>query len=301
MATIRSRGEIVTPTEIVSLRVQFFDLNGNKADLQAFPQITLVQPSGNVAFGPTSIGVYRQDVGLYGFDWTTSLASSLGVYTDIWQGVITTGEIITKELNFIVYTSQTPGVNTDGYVALGDDPGFHFSQNATRNINKVLKGVRRRLNSAGKTASKDQFGNAIYVDCDIFNLDTLITFVCQSLTMFNEEPHFTMFTWEDTYIIDQFYNVLVQGAVILALASQALIERGSEYNLSDNGISFTPPTVAELLSSQWSTELTNHTDKIKRIKLSMKPGPLGLGSAWSMYGTNPAIRRLQRLKQRRIL
>ena len=63
--------------------------------------------------------------------------------------------------------------------------------------------------------------------------------------MFNQIPHFTLFSMDDTTIIDQFHEVIVQGAVIYALAGKALIERGRENNLSDSGIYFTPPTVSE--------------------------------------------------------
>jgi hypothetical protein len=117
-----------------------------------------------------------------------------------------------------------------------------------------LKSLRARLNSSGKHRTTDEYGNVIYKDCDVYEIDDLVSFVAQALSMFNEIPHFTAFTFEDTPIIETFHDVLVQGATLIALSSQALIERGREFQIQDNGIGFTPPTISELLNTQWSTE-----------------------------------------------
>ena len=100
----------------------------------------------------------------------------------------------------------------------------------------------------------------------------LVTFVVNALSEFNQIPYFTFFTWEDTQIINEFHAILVDGAVLMALASQALIERGREYSINDNGVSFTPPSVAEMLNTQWNTMLTQYFEKLKLIKNSMRPG-----------------------------
>ena len=301
MTTFKTRGEIISQTEGVSLRAQFYDLAGNAADLSAFPQVTIIQPSGNVVVGPTSAGVYRLSTGLYGFDYVISINSNLGVWADVWRGTGSDGYVQIKEYNFMVQNTQMPMVNLDGYESLGDDVGFQYSQTAIRNINKLMKTVRARLNSAGKSKSYDQYGNVIYSDCDIFSVETLTSFIATSLTDFNQIPHFTAFTFEDTEVINNFFEVIVQGAVIYALASKALIERGREFQISDNGINFTPPTVSELLNTQWSTEISNHFEKLKLIKASMKPGPLGLGTMSITSSRNPAIARLRHLRARQLL
>jgi hypothetical protein len=146
----------------------------------------------------------------------------------------------------------------------------------------------------------DENGNAVYKDCDIYTVDELVAFVCQSLTMFNEIPHFTLFTWEDTPIIEQFHDILVQGALYLALGAQALIERGREFNVQDNGIGFTPPTVSELLNTQYTAEMTAWNEKCKEIKHNMKPSPLGLGTLSFVGGVSPQVRRLRHLRARQI-
>jgi hypothetical protein len=299
MALPKSRGQIITPTDSIQLIAQFYDNTGSVVDLDAFPSITIVQPNGSVVLGPTSQGVYRLSTGTYGYTYGTSLGSDLGVYADAWTGTLGSS-VARQQFNFVVYNTQMPIINTDGYVALGDDPGFNYSQNALRNINKVIKIIRARLKSAGKKRSFDQYGNPVFQDCDIFSIDQLATFAASSLTLFNEIPHFTLFTFEDTQIIDQFLDLVAQGGTIMALSSQALIERGREFNITDNGVGFTPPTVSEILNGQFGAELSNHMEKLKMIKASMKPSPLGLGGLRTM-GAATAIMKLRSLRARQIL
>jgi hypothetical protein len=296
-----TRGDYITLTDTAQLRARFRDGDGQLADLDIFPTVTLVQPSGNVVVGPTSSGVYHLATGVYGFDYAIGLSgSNLGVWNDVWQGTLN-GFSVIGEFNFVVTQGQVPAVNTDGYEKLGDDVPFCYSQCEIHNINKLLKGLRARLNSSGKIRTKDENGNIVYTDCDIFSVDTLVTLLGQALSMFNEIPTFTFFTFADSEIINQFYDVLVQGAVILALASHSAIERGLEYNITDNGISFTPPSVSELLNTQWSTELTNHTEKIKQIKASMRPAAIGLGTLSITAVRNPVISQLRHRRARQII
>jgi len=298
MALPKPRSQIIQPTETVALRALFRDGYGQPADLDAFPQITIVQPTGNVALGPTSAGVYKADTGLYGYDLTIQYQPDVGVWTDLWQGTLS-GIPINGSFNFVVYTTDMPAINSDGYVHLGDDPGFNYSQEATININYLLKALRARLKSSGKVRSKDQYGNQVFIDCDIYSTDQLVTFLADSLTLFNEIPHFTNFTFDDTDIIRQFLNIIVQGATLLALSSQALIERGREFQITDNGVNFNPPTVSELLNTQFSTELTNHMEKLKMIKASMKPSAIGLGGIRAL-GASPQWMKLRHLRSRRL-
>lgn len=297
MAT-RPRSQIIMPTDTVRLDVVFRDGYGNPVDLDSFPSLTVVQPSGGVILGPTSAGVFRTDVGQYGFDFSVGLQGPVGVWRDIWQGTLS-GSPVYQELMFIVFTSQTPAINSDGYVHLGDDPGFNYSQNAIKNINNLLKLLRARLKSSGKHRTIDEFGNIVFADCDIFTTDQLVTFLAMSLCEFNETPHFTFFTFEDTPIIENFCGILVQGAALMALSSQALIERGREFQITDNGIGFTPPTISEMLSTQWTTELTNWYDRVKLIKFNLKPSPLGLGTL-RILGVSPQARRLRLLRARQV-
>lgn len=296
----RSRSETVQHLDTVRLRAQFKGQDGQPVDLDLFPQIAIIQPSGNVMLGPTSAGVARIDVGLYEYDFTVGINDSIGVWNDVWAGTLNGFSVQTTFL-FVVIDTNLPGVNSDGYVKIGDDPGFNYSQDAIHNINKLLKALRARLNSSGKSRATDKFGNVIYVDCDIFSLDVLVTFLGDSLGWFNEVAHTTMFTFDNSQFVDQYFHILVQGATILALSSKALIERGREFVISDNGINFTPPTISELLNSQYSTEIANHTERLKAIKSNLKPFPLGMGTLSITAARNPVLSQLRHRRARQII
>lgn len=297
---ILPRVEIIQPGNSVQLTVNFYNSAGVLSDTDTFPTITIIQPSGNVVVGPTSAGVFKISTGTYAFVKDVGLQPPVGVWADIWEGEIS-GNVIVQEKNFTVFTSQMPAINSDGYVALGDDPGFNYSQNAIRNINVLLKLLRSRLKSSGKRRATDSSGNVIYTDCDIYSADELVTFIAMALAEFNEVPTITFFTFDDTSVIENFAGILVQGATLMALSSQALIERGREFAITDNGIGFTPPTISELLNSQWGTELTNWYERLKYIKMNLRPRALGLGTLSNVGGGAPQIARLRHLRSRRII
>lgn len=298
---LKQRSELVDLKDTVQLTVTFRDQTGAPADTDSFPQITITQPSGLVSIGPTSAGVTRLGVGRYQFEYTIGFSpGSYGVWIDNWVATIS-GFRVEASFNFVVLHTDVPAMMTDGYYHLGSDTGFDFTQVEIFNINKLLKTVRARLNSRGKSKSTDSFGNITYVDCDIFSVDMLVTFLASSITLFNEIPHFTFFTFADSSFINQFHDVLVEGAVLMALGSQALIERGKEIVISDNGISFTPPTMSELLNTQYGTLLTHNYEKVKFIKNSFKPFPLALGSFHIGSSNNPMFRNLRLLRQRQII
>jgi len=296
---LKNRSETIMSGDTVQLKAEFTDIAGTLMDLDSFPTITIAQPSGNVVIGPTSIGVYHISTGIYGFDYVVGINDSLGVWKDFWSGVLS-GSPVSDSNSFIIYNTQLPAINTDGYVSLGDDPGFYYSQIAIQNINILLKTLRARLDSQGKSTFKDANGNDVLVDCDIYTVDSLVSFLVWSLERFNEVPHFTLFTFEDTEMMQQFHSIIVQGAVLMALSSKALLERGREFNLSDNGVQFTPPTVSELMSTEWSGELANHLQILEMIKKNLKPSPMGLGTLTISTSRHPAIARLRHLRERQL-
>jgi len=296
---LRTRTELIEPKDVVQLTAVFKDQNGTPTNLDSYPNITIIQPSGLISTGPTSSGVMQISTGKYQFDYEIGFTGPYGVWSDVWEGYLN-GYRLEATFNFVVAHTDLPGINTDGYWHLGDDPGFNFTQVEIFNINKLLKTLKARLTASGKSKSKDAYGNIIYVDCSVFSIEVLVTFLANSLTLFNEIPHITFFTFADTSFVDQFHDVIVEGAALMALGSQALIERGAEYSISDNGINFTPPAMSELLNTQYSALLTHNYEKVKFIKNSFKPHPMGLGS-FSMTGSqNPAFRRLRLLRQRQI-
>lgn len=297
---LKQRGEEVDVTDQIALTVQFKDVSGNPINMDTFPKVSIVQPSGLVAILPTSAGVQTLGVGKYQFIYTIPINGPYGVYNDVWSGYIN-GFLIESSQTFIVAHTQLPAINSDGHVHLGDDPGFHYSQCATVNINKLIKSLKARLNSSGKAKSSDSYGNTTYVDCDIFSVDTLTTFIATALWDFNQVPYFTFFKFDDDDFVDQFGEVLVEGATLYGLASIALIERGREFQLTDNGLNFNPPTVSELLQTQYSTLLAHYWEKLKYIKNSLRPAPRGLGVFSMNSGINPAFSRLRHLRARRLI
>jgi hypothetical protein len=297
---IKARGELIDVTDQVNLTIQFKNTLGVPVDTDSFPTISIIQPSGLVALSPTSAGVAKVGTGKYSFIYTVPINGPYGVFNDIWVGYIN-GFRVETNFDFIVLHTQVPATNSDGYVHLGDDPGFQYSQAAIKNINKLLKSLKARLNSSGKAKSTDTYGNTVYVDCDIFSIDMLVTFLSTAVWDFNQVPFFTFFQLDDDNFIEQFGEILVEGATLYALASKSLIERGREFQVTDNGLSFNPPTVSELMNTQYSALLTHYWEKLKFIKASLRPNPLGLG-VWGMTsGMNPAFRRMRHLRARRII
>jgi hypothetical protein len=297
---IKARGELLEPTDQVNLTVQFQDQFGNPVNTDMLPTISIIQPSGLVLLSPTTVGITNVGVGQYSYIWQIPINGPFGVYNDMWVGIIN-GFKVEATFNFVVAHSDQPSINDDGYIHLGDDPGFNYSQAAIFNINKVIKMMKARLNSAGKAKSVDSNGNVIYVDCDIFSVDMLTTFVAMSLNKFNSTPYFTNFQFEDSDFFATFAEVIADGASIFAMASQALIERGREFQLTDNGINFNPPTVSELLNTEYNTTLQNYWEQLKYIKNSMRPGPRALGVFSMTNGVSPQVKRLRFLRERRII
>lgn len=298
--SIKHRGELLDVTDQVELTVQFKDTMGNPVNTDSFPTISIVQPSGLVLLLPTSTGVSQEETGKYSYIFTVPINGPYGVFNDVWAGYIN-GFRVETTFSFVVNHTQIPAINSDGHVHLGDDPGFHYSQCALININKLMKSLKARLNSSGKAKAADAFGNTIYVDCDIFSVDTLTTFIATALWDFNQVPYFTFFTFDEDMVVDQFGEILVEGATLYALASIALIERGREFQITDNGLNFNPPTVSELLQTQYSTLLTHYWEKLKYIKNSLRPAPRGLGVFSMNSAINPAFARLRHLRARRLI
>lgn len=294
----KPRSLVIFPGETARLGFLFRGQDGQPKDTDVFPSVSIIDTQGLVTIAPTSQGVFRTGVGEYWFDFILDLNPGFGVWRDVWEGVID-GIPLRGEGTFQVNNTQLPATNTDGFSHLGDDPGFCYSQTAICNINKLLKALKKRLKSSGMRASCDEFGNITYQACDIFSTDELVTFLADSLSGFNEIPMFTMFTFDDSEMISLFFEVLVQGALYKALAAQSLIEKGAEFTVSDNGLGFTPPSVSELLNTQYQKEMDNWYDKVKLLKMNMRASPLGLGGLRIM-GASPQVRRLRHLRERQI-
>jgi len=299
---MKTRGTLAGTGDQIQLKAQFRDAQGNLADLNEFPKIQIIQPNSAIYMDYTSGGIYKLDTGTYGYTFDIPLNPAvMGVWMDNWQGLMgDPSYLIRGSFNFIVTNTNLGAPNIDGYVHLGDEPIFNLSQQAIININRLMKILKTRLQSSGRKESKDGYGNIVYENCNIFSVDEMHAFLCASLTEFNLTPHFTFFTWEDSYVPDSFGEIIVEGAYIMALASKALIEKGKEFNISDNGISFQPPLVADLLTSQFSTLLAPYRERLKHIKYQFKPSPLGLGTL-RISAVAPQYMRLRHRRERQLI
>lgn len=296
---IKTRGQIAFAGDILQLITEFRDpATGVHTDTDVFPEISIQQPSGNVLFTWTNVGVYRVDTGVYGYDFDIDPNPVIGVWTDQWRGQ-ESGNILYNSHNFVIHHTQMPMLNTDGYFHLGDEPGFNFSQIAIKNINKLVWILKARLNSAGKSLIKDENGNEQLVDCDIYTIPQLVTFIIAGMWAFNMIPHFTEYSFDDTEFLRIFGEIIVRHALVYALASKALIERGREFQISDNGVTFQPPGVSDVLGTQYSTEYQHWESDVRLIKQNMKPAPFGLGGLRPL-AVAPQYMRLRHLRARRI-
>ncbi len=284
---VKLRGETLTASDSVKLSINFKNDLGAPVDVdpQTMPQISIKQPNGDILLYPTSAGVIREDIGLYSFVFNIPYSPQFGIYCDTWNAQILNKKI-ESNFNFAVLGFDNLSANNDGLAHIGDKSTNTYTQQEIININKLLRILKERLNSHGKSPVKDPYGNTIYISCSIFSDFTLESFLIAALSDFNQTPTFTSFSFDDTQFLQRFAEILIEGATTYALASKALIERGAEFNISDNGVQFSPPTISELLNSQHDSLLSHYWDKLKMIKASMKPAPIGTGYL-SFLGSSP--------------
>lgn len=277
--------------QVVDLYVRFLNSLGEPVNADVTPKVSIADFAETTQRQLTNLGIsLADDPGLYHLAYTVPLTAPDGYWTDTWVAIIG-GEIVTQSFEFHVLSSGT----MEEADAPGNTPGdpfeFEFSEDEVRNVNKLLGVVKKRLKSNGVIRVKEGSG---YVDkvCNIFNDDELICFLVNSLSEFNQTPHFTKYTFAQDDFCEQFMDILVQGASILALAAQALIEKGREFVITDNGVSYQPPVVSDMLNSQYTAQMTAYREKLKFIKCNMKSGPKGLGS-WRILSVSPAYQRLR--------
>jgi hypothetical protein len=292
MAT-KTRGQQVGNGEIITLKCQFNDPGGNPADLDEFPRVQFIRPDSSILQDFSSVGIYKISTGLYAKDLTIQLNEMPGIFTDNWLGALTVSGTVFSvrgSFNFVVTNRALQAPNVDGYLHLGDDPIFTYSQAAIANIDILLKALKQRLRSEGRHPVVVN-GQIEYQNCDIFNKDDLIGYLSLALSDFNSTPHFTSFTWEDSIVVD-FRDVIVMGAYIQALLGAALIERGREFSITDQGVNFVPPAVGDLLNSQATSLMPVYRALLEKIKYQFKSSPVGLGTL-RITAVAPALLRLR--------
>jgi hypothetical protein len=293
----------------VTLQIQYYDSCGAKVAADDIPTVEIVDVDGYTLATGSGDDVKHLGDGLYEYIYRVPESGDAGLWYDKWTAVID-GATLSTDFHFTVVTpdiglSATTG---PGKIMLADDVVFDFSDEEIYGINILLKFLKARLRSVGKKPQRDEFGKFIYdgygelitEDCDVFTNDVLVALLMQSLSEFNSTPFFTNYSFSDPLIQTLFTQVIVEGAYVFALSSQSLVEKGRDFTISDGGISYQPPQLGDFLSTHYSNWLTSYRERVKFIKMSLRPGPMSFGTHTNITGAAPAWVRLRHLKSRRI-
>jgi len=291
----------------IRLKIQYYSGGGVEIDPDSPPEITLMDPSGNTVYGPLSSEIEREAVGLYYFDYMVDPEDNEGLYQDFWTTEIG-GAPVSSYFSFLVLDEGDLSEGT-GTIRLGEDVQFDFSDEELEGVNILLKYLKSRLRSDGRKPKRDEYGafvtdgygEIIYEECNVFSDEILATFLCQALSEFNMVPFFTSYSFADNLIQTTFSSLIVEGAYIVALASQALIEKGRDFTISDGGISYQPPQLGDFLASQYNNWLSTYRERLKFIKNNIRSGPVGFGTFTNLTSGSPAVNRLRHLRSRKII
>jgi hypothetical protein len=303
MSIVCTRHSAVQGNDLL-LSVQYYGVDGEPEDADAIPSIEIFTPSGIKVLGPTTDGIEHISEGLYHYTYPLAEDAEIGLWTDRWTSTVDETELV-DEFKFLVKT----GEGTTGTVKLGDDVVFNFTDEEINGINILLKLLKMRLRSNGTKPVRDRYGAFVYdedgnlvtEECNVFSDDILVGFLMMALSDFNAIPFFTTYQFSDEIIKTLFASFIIEGAYIFAIASQALIEKGREFTISDGGVNYTPPQLEGVLTSQFSTWMTSYRERVKFVKNSIRPGPSGFGTYSSLYSGSPATSRLRHQRARRIL
>lgn len=296
-----STSRLGIPGQTVTLYARFVDAVGNPVNPDSIPTVAIYDSGSTLKQAATNTGVSLvDDPGLYSFDYNVPLTGAIdGYWTDTWSAKIG-NSTVTTSFNFLVSSAGSITQDEAPIFDPGDDVPWDFTKEEAHGINVLLKILKHRLKNDGLRKVPNGSGGYTESMCSIFTDAELISFLVNSLSEFNQTPHFSSFTFADSQIYGIFGAIITQGAVLLAYSAQAIMEKGREFTLNDQGISYQPPQVSEILNSMFGTQLTDYKEKLKYIKNSLKPNPLGLGS-YRITAYNPAFLRLRHLRQRRII
>ncbi len=294
----------------VALQIQYYDSCGAKVAADEIPTVEILDLDGNILATSNEDEVDHLGSGLYQYIYRVPESGDAGLWYDRWTAKID-GATLNTDFSFKVVVPEL-GLSADtgpGKIKLADDVVFDFDENEIYGINILLKFLKARLRSVGKKPQRDDFGAFLYdgygelitEDCDVFTNDVLVANLMQSLSEFNSTPFFTNYSFADPLIQTLFTQVIVEGAYVFALASHSLIEKGRDFTISDGGISYQPPSLGDFISSHYGTWLTTYRERVKFIKMSIRPGPMSFGTHTNLTGAAPAYLRLRHLRARRIV
>lgn len=298
-----TRNKAIRGQDVV-LSIQYYGIDGLPSNSDSTPEVTIKDLQGTNVIGPTSLGVSRVDTGLYQYTYSVPKLADKGNWSDTWSTSVS-GINVQNVFQFLIVDEAS---STAGTIRLGDDVAFDFNEAELQGINTLLKFLKARLRSDGKKPLRDQFGAIVYdaygdivtEECNVFSDDLLVCFLCQALSEFNMVPFFTGFLFSDEVIYKLFAAAIVEGAYVFAVASQALVEKGRDFTISDGGLSYQPPMLGDFLQSHYGTWLTSYRERLKFIKNSIRPGPRSFGTYSNLSSGSPAFSRLRHLKSRQV-
>ncbi len=282
--------------QTIVLEIDVIDARGNKTDADSAPSVEIKDPLGQSLRSLSSSGVLHIKEGRYRLNFTVPNNARTGIWTDHWRATVN-GFTTEANLNFIVLTAAS-AIDAAGS-QIGDDPADQWTEAEIDGINILLHQLKCRVKNDVMAEVTDAYGNIVMENCPIFSDDELVCFLQNSLSEFNQTPHFTNIGFDSPIIYERNANIIVEGAFIIAMAAQMLIEAGREFSITDNGIGFTPNSLSDKLNNELSTFHGPHLEKLKFIKGCMKPAPLGFGSFRTF--ANPNFMRLRHLRERRII
>lgn len=284
--------------QLVNLNITIKNSLGQETDADQLPSVQIVDSNSAIKRVFSASGVLKMGTGLYRLPYSIPSTGPVGTWTDSWRSMVN-GTLITGAFSFSVLNA-TLSMTADPGSVVGDAYTEEWTEVEIDGINILLKMIKARLRNNNQAETVDAFGNKTLTDCYIFTDAELEQFLKASLSEFNQTPHRTNFSFGDQIIYDTHAYIITEGAYIIAIASQMLIEAGREFTINDNGITLQPPPLSTTLNNQFGTLLTRHTDMLKYIKTSMKPGPRGIGS-YRVLAVAPAYLRLRHLRQRKIV
>lgn len=102
----------------------------------------------------------------------------------------------------------------------------------------------------------------------IFSDEDLENYLDRSLMMLQSmiDP---LPTWQTVENDLKYHDLLVQGAVITALSSLALIEKGRESTVDSGGIAYTPADLSNFLLKSAKMEFEQYMSKIPALKVDL--------------------------------
>ena len=293
----------------VALQIQFFDTCGDKVAADETPTVQIMDLDGNIIVSATSEDVDYLGDGLYQYLYRVPASGDAGMWVDEWSATIDEAKLVTS-FTFTVITPAS-GLSADtgpGKISIADDVIFDFTEEEIKGVNILLKFLKARLRSAGLKPVRnidgafvtDGYGETITEECDVFDNEVLVCFLCQGLSEFNAVPFFTAYTFGDQIVQTLFSQMIVEGAYVFALASQSMLEKGRDFTITDGGVNYQPPQLGDFLQSHYGTWLSSYRERLKFVKNSIRPGPRSFGTHTNLTGASPAYTRLRHLRSRRL-